>query len=284
MEELHYERGKAAFTLKDRLQKHRIAHPKDMPIHEPHDSDMLTLAEDDAEQDDIELFEVDDAGGVQIHTEPHPGSIGNVDAPEDSECEAKKSDTGNRNLKAQFGRRRTHYQQTLCRPCGVFHAHATMYGAEAVSNVLVCLSFLCTAHHILIHFLQLFVQAAFTPLAAHKPEHFVYDTNCDEKQQVNAHPEEWSWFSDMGMYVDVWHFHPADFPELMAPDGKWFFNTSVAEQTNVWLGGYHSMCREMLPVKFTFFLDEMIRLRNEIVVAQLKAEGADPRRAPPRTA
>jgi hypothetical protein len=40
----------------------------------------------------------------------------------------------------------------------------------------------------------------------------------------------------------------------------------------------------MLPVKYNFFLDEMIRLRNEIVVAKLKAEGADPRRAPPRTA
>jgi hypothetical protein len=103
----------------------------------------------------------------------------------------------------------------------------------------------------------------------------------------------------MGMCVDVWHFlnkhavshrfcqehcNPADFPELMGPDGKWFFNTSIAEQTNVWLGGYHSMCREMLPVKYNFFLDEMIRLRNEIVVAKLKAEGVDPRRAPPRTA
>jgi hypothetical protein len=55
------------------------------------------------------------------------------------------------------------------------------------------------------------------------------------------------------------------------------------EQTNVWLGGYHSMCCEMLPVKYNFFLDEMVRLRNEMVVVKLAQDGHEPRRAPPRT-
>jgi hypothetical protein len=68
------------------------------------------------------------------------------------------------------------------------------------------------------------------------------------------------------------------YPELMGPDGKtWFFNTSAAEQTNVWFGGYHSMCREMTAVKFNFFLDEMIRLRNQLTVAKLEAQGHYPR-------
>jgi hypothetical protein len=40
-----------------------------------------------------------------------------------------------------LGRQRTHNEQTLIRPCGVIHARATMYGAEAVSNVLVSSSF-----------------------------------------------------------------------------------------------------------------------------------------------
>ena len=57
----------------------------------------------------------------------------------------------------------------------------------------------------------------------------------------------------------------------------WFFNTSVAEQTNAWLGGYHSMCQEMLPAKFDFFLDEMIRLRNVEVIKRLHREGRHPR-------
>lgn len=48
-----------------------------------------------------------------------------------------KAATGNRVLKAQFGRRRTHNEQTLVRPCGIIYARATMFGAEAVSNFLV---------------------------------------------------------------------------------------------------------------------------------------------------
>lgn len=87
---------------------------------------------------------------------------------------------------------------------------------------------------------------------AHKPDHFIYDTNCDAKQQVMKEPRD-PWWDSVGMSVDVWHFlnkhkvshdfcqkhcNPADFPELLNEDGKsWFFNTSIAEQVNVWLGG-----------------------------------------------
>jgi hypothetical protein len=139
---------------------------------------------------------------------------------------------------------------------------------------------------------QYFVQKVFSVPRAHKPEHLIYDTNCDAKQQVLAHPDHWTWFLDVGMTVDVFHFlhkhderhefcqehcNPVAYPELLGPDGKWFFNTSVAEQTNVWLGGYQSMCREMLPTKFNFFLNEMIRLRNQITVAKLAADGHNPR-------
>lgn len=146
--------------------------------------------------------------------------------------------------------------------------------------------------------MQLFVQKACSVPGAHKPEHFIYDTNCDAKQQVNAHPDVWSWWTDIGMTVDVFHFlnkhdvghtfcqehcNPASRPELINPDKSWYFNTSIAEQTNVWLGGYHSMCREMLPVKYNFFLDEMIRLRNQVTLAKLAADGHNPRRRVART-
>lgn len=66
------------------------------------------------------------------------------------------------------------------------------------------------------------------------------------------------------------------YPELMNDDGQWYFNTSVAEQTNAWLGEYHSMCREMLPAKYDFFLDEMIRLRNIEVLRRLQDVGYKP--------
>ncbi|KAJ6463105.1 hypothetical protein DFH09DRAFT_1492323 [Mycena vulgaris] len=256
MELLHFERGRAAFTLRDRLQKHRLAHP-----NAPADETSLAAAMEEEEDDGIEWFEAD-GEDVRIRHEQNPGSVGVDDSVP---CEASKSDTGNRQYKALFGRSRTHNEQSLVRPCAIFVQRATFFHAEAVSNVL------------------LFVQKTFSVPRAFKPEHFIYDTNCDAKQQVMAHREAWSWFKDVGMTVDVFHFlhkhkighvfcqehcNPANCPELMGPDGKtWFFNTSVAEQTNVWLGGYHSMCREMLPVKYNFFLDEMIRLRNQTIVA-----------------
>ena len=128
---------------------------------------------------------------------------------------------------------------------------------------------------------------AFSVPGAKKPEHVFYDTNCDARQQAKKDP----WFNNVGMCVDVWHFlnkhkvtheycqrhcNPAMYPELMDDDGKWFFNTSVAEQTNTWLGGYSSIVREMLPDKYEFFLDEMIGLRNAELLKKLDKEGYNP--------
>jgi len=123
---------------------------------------------------------------------------------------------------------------------------------------------------------------------AQKPDHIMYDSCCIAKQQATSDP----WFDGVGMCVDPWHFEnkhkttheycrlncdPKDYPELLTDELKWWFNTSIAEQVNVWLGGYHSICREMLPVKYNFFLDEMIRLRNVEIVKQLKKSGANPK-------
>jgi hypothetical protein len=44
----------------------------------------------------------------------------------------------------------------------------------------------------------------------------------------------------------------------------------------VWLGGYYSICKEMLPAKYDFFLDEMIRLRNIQLVGHLRVTGQHP--------
>ena len=94
------------------------------------------------------------------------------------------------------------------------------------------------------------------------------------------------------MCVNVWHFlnkhkvmhefcqlncNPVMYPELQDDDGNWFFNMSVAEKTNTWLGEYNSIIWEMLPDKYDFFLDEMIRLRNIEVLQRLEKEGQCPR-------
>jgi hypothetical protein len=100
------------------------------------------------------------------------------------------------------------------------------------------------------------------------------------------------YFADIGLSVDVFHFNckhsekdtycqenckPAAFPELINDNGGWYFNSSVAEQTNAWIGGYHNICREMLVDKFNFFLNEMIIRRNRRTLAKLEKEGQRPR-------
>lgn len=124
MERLHFERGRAAFTLKDRLQKHRLAHPS-----APADSSGF-----DEDDDGEEWYEVQ-GGEVRIHHEQTRGSIGTDDSVP---CEASK-ENDKRKCKARWGRSRTHNEQLLVRPCGVIVQRATFYTAEAVSNVLVSL-------------------------------------------------------------------------------------------------------------------------------------------------
>jgi len=52
------------------------------------------------------------------------------------ECDGK-SEQGNKKLRAYFGRRRTHNEQIIMRPCGVIVSRATFYGSEAISAVNV---------------------------------------------------------------------------------------------------------------------------------------------------
>ena len=141
MERLRFEKGKAAFTLKDRLQRHRVSHPNNA-LSIPGQQD--EVEEDDDLEETNTWFESDDNGHIHVFSDPNPGSVGvsDSDIPSSSSppiipCEAVKSNEGNRKMKAQFGRRRTHNEQTMVRPCGIICARATFYGAEAVSNVLV---------------------------------------------------------------------------------------------------------------------------------------------------
>ena len=95
-----------------------------------------------------------------------------------------------------------------------------------------------------------------------------------------------------GFPVDVFHFenkhselhefcqnecNPHHFPELRGQgDQEWFFNTSIAEQTNVWLGGFSSVVREMRVEKYEFFLDQMILMRNALLKRRLARNGLQP--------
>jgi len=86
------------------------------------------------------------------------------------------------------------------------------------------------------------------------PDHIFYDNNCTIAKMVKDDPI----FKNVGLTVDVFHFkckhsekdtfcqencNPAAYPELLGTGTQpWYFNSSVAEQTNAWLGGYHAIC------------------------------------------
>ncbi|KAF6744848.1 hypothetical protein DFP72DRAFT_1176610, partial [Ephemerocybe angulata] len=149
-------------------------------------------------------------------------------------------------------------------------ARETFYGAEGVGSVIELLK--------RVYFIK-----------GTMPEHIFYDTNCILAKAVADDPA----FEGVKLTVDVFHFrskhketdefcqkncNPAAHEELLGEGSKaWFFNSSIAEQTNVWFGGYHSICREMSQLRYDFFLDEMIRRRNAQTLERLRAKGSNPR-------
>lgn len=120
------------------------------------------------------------------------------------------------------------------------------------------------------------------------PEHIFFDNNCKIAAIVANNPV----FKNVGLTVDVFHFkckhskqdtfcqencNPAAYPELLGEGNKhWYFNSSIAEQTNAWFGGYQAICREMRVDRYNFFLDEMVCRRNLMTIEKLQKEGCSP--------
>ncbi|KAF8577525.1 hypothetical protein K439DRAFT_1649069 [Ramaria rubella] len=187
----------------------------------------------------------------------------------------EKSPAGNRRLHAQFSRRRTHNDQLMIRPRGAIISSVTFFGSEAISAV------------------RHFVLATFPTLES-MPEVFFYDMNCallKHCQKIGCHH-----FNQMAVVVVVFHFqrkhkesdgfcqehcNPALFPELYV-NGRWVFNSSIAEQTNIWFGGFLAIVWEMSAVRFNFFLDEMIKRHNHIMITELACKGHHPWNVPMR--
>lgn len=69
------------------------------------------------------------------------------------------------------------------------------------------------------------------------------------------------------------HCNPALFRHLKTPDNKWTFNSSVAEQTNMWFGRFQPIVRELRVDRFNFFLDQVILIHNENLLQDLTRKG-----------
>jgi len=252
VEQIHRERGQARFQLKERLQHALVAHPNDAIAEE-------TSADAADVEGEVEDFEI---GG--------------------SERNGKKE-----RIRAQLGRQRTHNEQIIVAPCGIIITRETFYGAEGVGSVIVCQQNHEPSH--LLTLAQEMIKRTFHEDI--KPDHIFFDNNCTLASMVRDGKDPF--FDDIGLTVDVFHFkskhsetdlfcqqncNPAAYPKLISKDNKggWYFNSSIAEQTNIWLGGYHAICQEMLVDKYTFFLDEMILRRNHMTREKLTKEGQSP--------
>ncbi|KAG2039986.1 hypothetical protein BDR03DRAFT_980326 [Suillus americanus] len=182
-------------------------------------------------------------GAVHFHQAPTTTSTGvlAIDG-----CSAKDILS---KIKPTFRRQHTNNEQLIVHPCGIISGCGTMYHHEAVSNVLIM------------------VEKMFSLPCTCKPQHLIYDSNCNTLWEVES--RKIAFFEGMGMCVDAFHHktkHKASdvfccercdmkaYPELLNDDGKYYFNSSIAEQTNVWFGSFHNICREMTPVKYDFFL------------------------------
>lgn len=107
LETAYFKRGKAIFQLRARLKKAGVAVPVDS----------VALEDGHADDDEV-IIESGPTGPVEL------------------DCDSKPAG-GNRRLRAYFGKRRTHNEQLIMRPCGVIVSRATFYGSEAVSAVNV---------------------------------------------------------------------------------------------------------------------------------------------------
>lgn len=99
------------------------------------------------------------------------------------------------------------------------------------------------------------------------------------------------YFDRCALPVDVFHYktkhkesdidcgkncNPYKWPELRIDDKEWRFNSSAAEQVNAWYGWFQAIVREMQVDRYNFFLNEMVKRRNRLVVEDLRRKGLQP--------
>jgi hypothetical protein len=125
------------FQLKHRLERVKISQPPDsLATNLISHSDPLRLQDElgahssDLLPDSAELFDdrvnVDGTGILDEEVLLDP----------EGTCEGKP-ETGNRRVRARFGRRRTHNEQLCVASCGVILGRATFFGSEAPNGVRV---------------------------------------------------------------------------------------------------------------------------------------------------
>ncbi|KAI0360950.1 hypothetical protein OH77DRAFT_1392352 [Trametes cingulata] len=265
MDETYHLKNSAMFQLQARLQRLSAAqHGKTLV------PDILDLP---SATTSATLSSTSHSNGAQAgRTECTSGDSELEPPPAEAVCE-EKSAKGNRRLTALFGRRRTHNEELCVTSCGVILGRATFFGSEAINGVVA------------------FWKRLF-PTRTSLPQVQWHDQNCRVWAFLNnSDSDTREYFADVALPVDVFHFkckhkesdivcgthcNPYIWPELRTENGRWRFNSSAAEQCNVWIGKFQAIVREMDVDRYNFFLDEMVKRRNRLTVAELRRQGHNP--------
>ncbi|KAG8849067.1 hypothetical protein FRC20_002395 [Serendipita sp. 405] len=267
VEELYKEEGLAMKKFKERLERQK-GHIS--VVHDP----LLTAALGFTTDGQVDSVQPDDEVEVEIMSGSHPEDGMDIDKsgkePQARATCTGKSDGHQKRLKARFGRKRTFCEELVVLSCGIVIGRTTFYGSEAPNGVVT------------------FWEHLF-PTPQSVPTFMWYDNNCHVKKILRNEPEHR--LNQVALPVDVFHFktkhkdndkfcgehcNPILWPELRDGD-KWTFNSSAAEQVNAWIGGFLAMVREMREENCAFFLDEMLRRRNEYRIGELDRKGMQPK-------
>ncbi|KAJ6449704.1 hypothetical protein C8R47DRAFT_999114 [Mycena vitilis] len=177
-------------------------------------------------------------------------------------------------IRGRLSRRWTHNEQLMVRCCGVILSRATFFGSEAITSVKDFIHVTFPLHY-----------------PGSLPSFIFFDNDCLLLRHLMASSEPRdARLVAVGFPVDVFHASrkhkdsdefcvmncsPVTFAQLMDGD-TWIFNSSAAEQVNRWFGRFQAIVKEMPVLRYNFFLDEMIGLRNTWMVEKLQMEGKRP--------
>jgi hypothetical protein len=139
----YYQQGKAMFQLKHRLERAKISQTRDSlslggltktRLSGDNDEELLpdlVPAPDDDDDDD-------NSQSGDRDVVPDDDDDDEVFIDQEGVCDGKP-ETGNRAVRARFGRRRTHNEELCVGSCGVILGRATFFGSEAPNGVRVSL-------------------------------------------------------------------------------------------------------------------------------------------------
>ena len=137
LETYYKQQGKAMFQLKHRLERAKVSQTHDsLSSGDNHELRSTVRA---SNGDDDEIPDLEEVNEDEDNFEEGSGVQGDDDdalIDENGICDGKL-DTGNKSVRARFGRRRTHNEELCVASCGVILGRATFYGSEAPNGVRV---------------------------------------------------------------------------------------------------------------------------------------------------